>query len=398
MLRPTKLLTSLALLALAVLPACGLGEPPAAPTLKVGIVAPLSGEYEALGRRVREGVLLAAEVQNQSGGILGYQVQVVLEDSHCDYLAARAAAQEVIDQGVLFIIGAVCADASEGVAQVAEDADVLQISPASVDLDLTLDAEGEVRPLVFRVPSADVDQGVVAAEFALEELGAERAGLLFAEGTDYGSALAEAFRIRFEAGGGEVVSRQAYDQDAEFFYDELEAVRDAEPDVLYAPGYYTVANGLINQARQFGLFEPVIGSDGWDSPNLSLDAVEVAYFTTYYYADDPRYAARAWSQLYEARYLEEPDALATMSYDGARLLFSAIQEAGVPDPYLVAQALEQIRFEGVGGELSFDASHNPVRPIIMLRVENGRLSLQGEYFARESEGPSLPGTDEPPTD
>ncbi len=174
--------------------------------LQIGVIGPFSGHYESLGRSVRDGVLLAAEAWNQQGGVLGFEVQVVLEDSACDYQGGRAAADAAIDAGAPFLIGAVCAGASEGVAQVATRSGVLQITPGSVNLDLTLDAEEEVRDLVYRIPSVDDDQGAVAARFALEQLGHETAAVLYAEDSTYGSALARAFVRVFEE--GEVARRR----------------------------------------------------------------------------------------------------------------------------------------------------------------------------------------------
>jgi ABC-type branched-subunit amino acid transport system substrate-binding protein len=87
-------------------------------SLRIGVIAPLSGDYVALGNSVRNGAVLAAETWNALGGILGQPIQLVLEDSKCDYLEGRNAAQAALDKSAVFVIGAVCATASEGVAQV----------------------------------------------------------------------------------------------------------------------------------------------------------------------------------------------------------------------------------------------------------------------------------------
>lgn len=373
------------LLLLAVLSACGLGQEANADVLLVAIVAPFSGDYEPLGRSVRDGVLLAAEARNQRGGVLGRQVQLVLEDTACDYTEARTAARAAIEGGASFIIGAVCANASEGVAQVATELGALQISPASVDLDLTLDADGEVRPLVFRVPFVDRDQGTVAAQFALDRLGAEKAALLFAGGSDYSVTLADAFQEAFEAGGGEVAVRETYDRSAESFFEELEEVRDTEPDLLYMPGYHNVANVLVAQARSFGLLQPIIGSDGWDAPELDREVVAGGYFTTHFLLDEPRSLLRSWVELYQSRYLAPPDALAALSYDAAELLFAAIEDAGVVDPVLVAQALAALVLEGVTGPMSFDDAHNPVKPVLVVQVAEDRLIYVGRFLPEQPE-------------
>jgi branched-chain amino acid transport system substrate-binding protein len=367
------------ILFLSVLQGCGL-EPPEEPdTLKIGVVAPFSEDYALLGERVRNGVLLAAEAWNGQGGLNGKMIELVLKDSYCTYAGGRTAAQDAIADGALFIIGAVCASASEGVAQVASAAGVLQISPASVNRDLTLDAQGTVRPLVFRVPAMDPDQGRVAARYALEQMGAKKAGLLYAEQGSYAIGLAGAFRAAFEEGGGVIVASKSYDQNAVTFYDSLEVVRDAAPDVLYIPGYHTVINQLVAQARGFGLLQPILGSDGWDAPGLDLAVVNGSVYTSHFYAEEAQPIVQAWNELYETRYLGPPDALATLSYDAANLLFTAIAEAGIAEPLIVAGVLEAISFEGVSGAWTYDEAHNPRRSVIVLRAENGQVVWEGRY-------------------
>ena len=119
--------------------------------------------------------------------------------------AREVALQAVEEHGAQFIIGAICADAAEGAAQVAMEQGVVLISPTSVDPELTLDNDGNVRWLVFRVPFIDADQGAAAAQFALETLDVETAAILYVEGSAYGTALSNAFAETFEAGGGDVV-------------------------------------------------------------------------------------------------------------------------------------------------------------------------------------------------
>jgi branched-chain amino acid transport system substrate-binding protein len=369
------------LLALSALQGCGAQQEEEVAGLKIAVIAPFSGDYALLGEGVRNGVLLAAEAWNGQGGVLGEQIQLVLKDSQCTFTGGRDAAQAAIEENVLFIIGAVCASASEGVAQVASRSGVLQISPASVNLSLTLDGQGKPRPLVFRVPVIDPDQGTVAARYALEQMGARKAGMLYSEQGSYGLTLAGAFRTAFVEGGGEIVASKAYDQNAETFFDSLDIVRSAQPDVLYLPGYHTVMNRLVPQARQFGLLLPIIGSDGWDSPELDLSVVEGCTYTSHFYPQEDDPLVQGWNETYLTRFLTEPDALATLSYDAANLLFTAITEAGIKEPLIVAEVLERISFTGVSGSWTYSAAHNPLKPLIMLRVENGRVVSKGRYAA-----------------
>lgn len=362
-------------LVLLLLPACGLLEEQQqrGQEVIVAVIAPLDGDFAPWGQAVRNGVMLAVEGWNQRGGVLGRSIQVTSHDSECDFTEARKVAEEAIREGAQFIIGAVCGEASRGVAQIATQFNVVQIAPTSVDPQTTLFLDRSVRPLVFRVPFLDADQGETAARFALENLNVKTAAILYAENSGYGLALAEAFQQTFTAGGGEILVRKTYNQDDDNFFNVLEEVRAANPAVLYLPGYYNGMNRLVPQARAFGMFQPLIGSDGWDSPELDFAATDGAYFTTHYFPDEPRPEVAAWKALYAARYLVDPDAVATLSYDAANILFTAITAAGTTAPFPVAGALETLTFEAVSGQLTFDDSHNPIKGVLMVRVLNGRV-------------------------
>lgn len=359
---------------LLMLPACG-AQSAGDATLIIAVIAPISGDFASLGDATRNGVVLAIEEWNQRGGVLGRPVQAALLDSQCDYATARKVAQTAIEeQDVQFIIGAVCSDAAEGVAQIATELSALQLSPTAVDPEVTLDFDGSVRPLVFRVPFIDAAQGAAAAKFALESLEANSAAVLYAENSEYGLVLADAFEKAFEDGDGEIVIRVTYKQDAESYYDMLQPVRDADPDILYIPGYYNVMNRLISQTRGFGLLQSIIGSDGWDSPELSLPVVNGCYFTTHYFPGEPRPEVAAWIQRYTSRYLVQPDAVATLSYDATNILLTAMQEAGTTtDPYQVAATMETLTFETISGQMTFDEVHNPIKGVLLVRALNGQI-------------------------
>lgn len=343
-------------------------------TLKIALIAPFSGDFEPLGRSVYNGAVLAVEEWNQRGGFLGQPVQVVLFDSQCDYKTGVQVAKDAIeDQGLQLIIGAVCAKATEGVAQIADREEVLQISPAAVNPDLTLDIEEELRPLVFRVPFVDPEQGKAAAQFALKTLDAETAALIYDESSFYGAALASAFAEAFSAGQGEIVAEELYDREEVSYFDLLEDVREAEPDVLYVPGYYDVVVKLVSQARAFGLLQPVIGSDGWDSPELDLRAVGNSYFTAHYFSGEPRDAVRLWEQRYIARYIVPPDVLATLSYDAVNILARAIKQSSSTDPENVAETMESMAFEMISGPLVYDNLHNPIKSVLLLQVQGDEV-------------------------
>ena len=144
--------------------------------------------------------------------------------------------------------------------------------------------------------------------------------------------------------------------------------------MLYVPDYYNVANLIGKQARQRGLSMAMIGADGWDSPSLDKNALDGGYFTAQLSPDDPRPIAQDWVKKYQAKYGSKPDALAALAYDAANLLYTAIKEANSDDPAKVKDVLAAVKdYQGVSGQISFDASHNPIKSAVMLQVRDGQI-------------------------
>jgi branched-chain amino acid transport system substrate-binding protein len=342
--------------------------------LTVIVIGPFSGDMTALGQSMRNGIVLATEEKNASGGLLGRNVVLSLYDSDCNYTKAREVTLQAIrETGANYILGAVCGTASEGVAQVAEEQGVLVINPASVREGLVLDVEGNVRPLVFRVPFVDPDQGVAAAMIAYDSMNAKTASILVAEESEYESSLADAFETKFIELGGEVLLRDSYERMSDSFYDVLSEIREANAEIIYAPGYFDVISKIAGQARLYGINELFIGSDGWDSELLDTDNLEGSYFTTQYSGKDPRTVLISWLDKYEERYLIQPDTIATLSYDAANILFTAIERTATTAPYELSAAMQDMTFDAVSGEISFDEMHNPRKSVVVMRILNGQV-------------------------
>jgi branched-chain amino acid transport system substrate-binding protein len=133
---------------------------------------------------------------------------------------------------------------------------------------------------------------------------------------------------------------------------------------------------IARQARSLGLQSVLLGADGWDSPKLAEiggAAVEGSYFSNHYSVDDPSPAVRKFVDTYKQAYGAEPDSIAALSYDAARLVADAIRRAGSTEGKRVRDALASTKdFPGVTGNITMDADRNPVKLPVILKVVNGR--------------------------
>ena len=322
------------------------------------------------------GVLMAAAQINQDGGIKGRRIDVVIEDDRGSPEEAARKTAKLIDQDkVVAIIAGGTSGNSRAAAPRAQSSRIPFISPSSTDSAVT-----QAGDYIFRTCFVDSFQGEVMATFAANTLNAKRAAIIFDINSPYGRGLTDFFELSFRKLGGEIV-KQSYTQGDADFKGQLSAIKAAEPDVIYIPGYYVEVARIAKQARALELKQPLLGGDGWDAPELwqlGGDALNGSYITTHYSVDDPSPAIQSFVKEYKERYQNlAPDAHAALAYDAARLLFEAIKRAGTTDGVQLRDALAQTKdFDGVTGLIRIDAQRNAVKPAVVLKLQDASFIYQ----------------------
>jgi branched-chain amino acid transport system substrate-binding protein len=177
------------------------------------------------------------------------------------------------------------------------------------------------------------------------------------------------------------VNKQSYTQGDSDFKGQLSAIKAAEPDVIYIPGYYLEVALIAKQARALGLSQPLLGGDGWDAPELwqlGGDALNNSYISTHYSPDDPSPRIQEFVQEYKQRYQNlVPVAHAAHALDATMLLFDAIKRAGTTDGPQLREALAQTKnFAGVTGLISMDTDRNAVKPAVVLKLQDASFIYQ----------------------
>ncbi|HEY4426314.1 MAG TPA: ABC transporter substrate-binding protein [Pyrinomonadaceae bacterium] len=350
------------------------GEDNVAPnrtTIEIGYFGDLTGPTFNFGQSAINGVLMAASEVNQSGGINGRKIDIVIEDDKGSPEEAARLTAKLIDQDkVVAIIAGGTSGNSRAAAPKAQASHIPFISPSSTDPAVT-----QTGNYIFRACFVDTFQGEVMASFAHNTLKAQKAAILTDFNSPYSKGLTDYFKLSFGRLGGTIVSEQTYMQGDADFKGQLSTIRSAEPDVIYIPGYYGDVALIAKQARMIGLTQPLLGGDGWDAPELwqlGGDALNGAYISTHYSADNPSPEIRQFVELYKQRYGNLlPDAHAALAYDAARILFAAIARTGSTEGDKLRDALAQTKdFNGVTGVISMDANRNAVKPAVVLKLED----------------------------
>lgn len=340
--------------------------------IKVGLVAPLTGDVKTFGESTKNAFTMAVDEVNAQGGINGKQIKAYITDDKNDPTEAANAGSKLINQdGAKFIIGSVASKCSIPLSLVCQAAGAVMISSASTNPRVTVNDDGSRKSNIFRACFIDPFQGSVAAKFALDHLKVKTAAILYDVGNDYVKGLAEFFMADFVKGGGKIVGYESYTKDDTDFSALLTKIKEANPEMLFVPDYYNKVALIAKQARQFGIKSVMMGGDGWDSPEMlkiAGDAIVGSYFTNHYSSDDPRPEVQDWVQKYEKTYGNRPDALATLAYDATLLMIEALKRAQSEEPMKVRDALQQIRdFKCVSGSISFDEFGNPIKSAVILQ-------------------------------
>ena len=361
-----------ALIAAGLALSCGAEKPTATQSIEIGFFGALTGPQATFALSGRNGAKLAIEEINRSGGVLGKKLELLIEDDRNEPSEAASAVSKLITQNhVVALIGENASSRSLAAAPIAQSYQVPMVSPSSTNVEVTKKGD-----YIFRVCFIDPNQGKALALFARQTLHAQTAATLIDAKSDYSVGLAEAFRTEFTVQGGTVIAEIKYAEGDSDFHAQLTAIQAKRPDVLFVPGYYTDAGLIARQARGLGIQATLLGADGWDSPKLveiGGAAVDGAYFSNHYSVDDPSPAVRTFVDAFQKAYGAEPDSIAALSYDAARLVADAIRRAGSTEGKRVRDALASTKdFPGVTGSITMDASRNPVKLPVILKIEGGR--------------------------
>jgi branched-chain amino acid transport system substrate-binding protein len=351
-----------------------LGVTPLAAEVKIGLYLPMTGSAAAMGQMVWEGVQVAHRLQPQ---VLGRPVKLILLDTRSDRIDAANAVSRLIEKDkVAAIIGEVISSDTLAGVPIAERAGVVNLSPTATNPLVT-----QGRKYAFRAAYVDDLQGKVAARFAWDNLKAKRVALLIDQAQDYCVGLANFFTREFKRLGGEVVATtyiQTGDQD---FTAQISALKAANPDLIYAPNYYTEDALLAKQLQDLGVKTPVLTGDGAQVPELIQiggEAVNGMYFTALFHRQGATSElGRRFLKAYEDQFRKQLDGFAALGGDGYFLLTAAMEKAGSLDGAKIAQALAATKdFPGVTGAITMGPDHNPIKGVTVIKVEKGQFVYQ----------------------
>ena len=378
------------LVALAFAAALFAGCAPAAPkapydgVIKIGNVAPMTGDIPAVGEHGRYGVELAMEEigYEVKVGEHTYKIEILLEDNEAKAESSAAVGTKLIaEDEVLAIIGAYASKQAIPLGEVADREKTPTISPWSTNPRTTMD-----RPYVFRACFLDPFQATVGAKYVKENWPEiTKVAVLYDVASDYPKGLAEFFKSAWEDlhGEGSVVAFETFTTKDRDFSSQLTKIMESGAELFYTPQYYDEVPLIVAQAKELGWDKPIFGSDSWaggDLASLCGDDCVGHRFTTHYAMVGATGKTKAFIDAYRAKYGSEPSDVGALAYDAAQMLIKAIENTGgltgdlAEDRDNIKREMARIKdWPGTTGEMSFTPEGDPIKCAVVVEYNEDHL-------------------------
>ncbi len=346
--------------------------------VKIGAVLVLTGPNAKAGQSAKQGIEMAVEEINASGGVKSRKIKVIYEDDGGEPQKSVSAVQKLINvDKVLAILGPMWSSCVLAVAPIVESKGVVILSPTASSPKITYAGD-----YIFRNTYSDAIEGAKTAEFASKELKYGKAGILFIN-NDYGVGLKDAFKRKFEELGGKIVIDEGYDPKTTDFRTILVKVKERSPEVIYIAGYSEMGQ-LLRQMRETGIKIPVLSCIMFEISDIAKVAGKAAEGVIYAYPSyDPEKGNEItlkFAKKFKEKYGTLPDPEAAFSYDAVKILALAMEKGGFTSED-IKNALYKIKgYNGITGKTSFDENGDVIKPVGFKRVHNGKYEwLKLEY-------------------
>jgi len=343
--------------------------------IKIGHIAPLTGDDAIWGRWEDEGINLAVQEINMRGGILGRKIEIIDEDDRGDPQVAVSALQKLITvNGVQAVIGATLSSPTLACAPIANQNKVVMISPSAQSPKLS-----EAGPYVFKLFVSSAIEGKHLVEVA-ERYHVQRVAIMYLN-NDYGLGLEEVINNLLSTNGVRVVDTESYNSQESDFRTQISRIQSESPDAMFLLGYPTDMGLILVQAKQLGLHVRIFAPDSFEAEDILKTADGAANGVIYVYPILPSsdLYARVDSEFY-SKYQRHMNIYNGMGFDAIQILSQAIEQSvkatGKIDGQDIKNALHGIKdFPGVTGPISFDANGWVLdRPMEARIVINGKFT------------------------
>ena len=370
--------------------ACG-GPSSGEDELIIAYIGPLTGEAAAWGTPEANTLKILVDEVNADGGIAGRNVVLKTYDNRGDNVETTNAAKKAITvDGADVIVGCNASGATIALAGVCEEYQVPCVATCATNAKVTEADDGSIREWAFRVCLADPALGTVMAQYAYDELGLRKIGVIQEISSDYSVGITQNFQDTFESKGGKIVDIESYTAGDVDFRAQLAAINTYDTDALFLPMTYKELALATVQARDLGMDQLFLGPDCWmaeDIFELAGSAITGSYFVCTVDGNDPQ--LDDFKKLYEDTYGEPCDGAgqnAYFAYDAFQVIKDSVTRVDSTDSADIRDALESVNdVQGLTCKLSIRKDHKVVRDAIIFKVGETKFEALDSYTVEYDE-------------
>ena len=339
---------------------------------KIGFTAALTGGAAAYGKSEEEGVRLAVEEINKKGD---FPIDLLVEDTKAVPADSMNATKKLIQEKVSLIIGPMTSNEAKAAGPIIQNAKV-----PSLEISVTAENITDIGDCIFRnsVPeSKNIPQTVKKTH---KLLGYKTAAILYAHDNEQHVTAQKYFQKTMEEEGVQVIDVETFGSKDSEYSAQLTNIQHKAPDVIVVCSYYQEGSRILKKMREMGMDQPVLGDNGFVSPQLGKMAGAAAdnvYVSSMWSADRKDEKVQKFVENYTKAYGRAPDQFAASAYDGVYMAMDAMQRAGTTtDHKKIRDALAQMKdFKGVCGTFSFDEKRDPVVDLILMKMQDGKFGV-----------------------
>lgn len=339
---------------------------------KIGFTAALTGGAAAYGKSEEEGVRLAVEEINKKGD---FPIDLLVEDTKAVPADSMNATKKLIQEKVSMIIGPMTSNEAKAAGPIIQNAKV-----PSLEISVTAENITDIGDCIFRnsVPeSKNIPQTVKKTH---KLLGYKTAAILYAHDNEQHVTAQKYFQKTMEEEGVQVIDVETFGSKDSEYSAQLTNIQHKAPDVIVVCSYYQEGSRILKKMREMGMDQPVLGDNGFVSPELGKMAGAAAdnvYVSSMWSADRKDEKVQKFVENYTKAYGRAPDQFAASAYDGVYMAMDAMQRAGTTtDHKKIRDALAQMKdFKGVCGTFSFDEERDPVVDLILMKMQDGKFGV-----------------------
>ncbi len=298
--------------------------------IKMGIILGFTGPIESLTPAMAASAELAFNEASDSGSLLGgKKIKVERADSTCvDSAAATSAAEGLVSNGVVAIMGADCSGVTGAIASnVAVPNGVVMISPSATSPGLTTI---EDKGYFFRTAPSDARGGQILADIT-KDRGVKSVAITYTN-NDYGKGLADVYKAAVEAHGIKVTTSAAHEDGKADYAAEVATLASAGGDAVAVIGYLDQGGkGIIQGSLDSGAFDTFILSDGMIGDSLTDNFGKALNKSFGSIPGSTGKGAGVFAKVAKAGGIDSSGPYTGESYDAAALITLAMQAGGKAD-------------------------------------------------------------------